>query len=159
MTQRDQQPTTSQAAARGPRMIDRNGQRAGATISAVALIAAFLTGWEYIAPVMAVVMAIGVIFGLRYSPLGATYRLGKRALGLKVPVDPEEEAPPRFAQGTGFAFMALAMIGFYLVESAVLGWGAVLAMAAAQLLLGVTGICLACEFYLVGRRLRRKVTA
>lgn len=138
-------------------MIDRNGQRAGATISAVALLAAFLTGWEYIAPVMGAVMAIGVVFGLRYSPLGGTYRLLKRALRLDIPKDPEEEAPPRFAQAMGLTFMLLAGVGFFALESSAFGWTWALIMAAAQLLLGIGGICLGCEVYLLGRRLRRRV--
>lgn len=143
----------------GPRMIDRNGHRVGATISAIALIAAWLTQWEYIAPVIGVVMAVGVFFGLRFSPLGATYRAAKRAFRLDIPKEPEEEAPPRFAQAMGLGFMALASLGFYGLESALFGWTWVLVMAGAQLLLGVTGICLGCEVFLIGRRLRRRVAA
>lgn len=143
----------------GLRMVDRNGMRAGATISAVALLAAFLTDWQYIAPVMGAVMAIGVVFGLRYSPLGGTYRLFKRAFRLDIPKDPEEEAPPRFAQAMGFAFMLLAGIGFFVLDSALFGWTWALIMVAAQLLLGIGGICLGCEVYLLGRRLRRRVAA
>lgn len=135
------------------RMIDRNAHRAGAGISAVGLLVAFVVSWRPIAPVMAAVMAIGPAFGLRFSPLGAAYRALKRALRLRIPVEPEEEAPPRFAQAMGLAMMGLATLGFYGLQSDAFGWAWVLVMAAAQGLLGATGICLGCEMYLVGRRL------
>lgn len=135
------------------RMIDRNAHRAGAGISAVVLLVAYLFRWQATAPVMIAVMAIGPIFGLRYSPLGAVYRGAKRVLRLEIPIDPEEEAPPRFAQVMGFCFMVLATIGFYSLESEVFGWTWVLIMAGAQALLAVTGICLGCEVYMIGRRL------
>lgn len=136
------------------RMIDRNGHRWGAGISAVVLLAAFAAQWHATAAVMMGVMAIGPLFGLRYSPLGITYRAIKRAFRLSVPVDPEEEAPPRFAQLMGFVMMSLATLGFYGLDSEAFGWAWVLIMAAAQALLATTGVCLGCELYLIGKRVR-----
>lgn len=136
------------------RMIDRNGHRWGAGISAVVLLVAFALQWRATAPVMMGVMAIGPLFGLRASPLGIAYRALKRGLRLNIPVEPEEEAPPRFAQLMGFVMMALATTGFYALESETFGWTWVLIMAAAQGLLAATGLCLGCELYLIGRRLR-----
>lgn len=135
------------------RMIDRNAHRWGAGISAVVLLVAFAAQWHATAAVMVGVMAIGPLFGLRLSPLGATYRLIKRVFKLSIPVRPEEEAPPRFAQLLGFVMMGLATLGFYGLDNEAFGWTWVLLMAAAQGLLAVTGICLGCEVYLIGKRL------
>lgn len=134
-------------------MIDRNAHRGGAAVSAVVLLAAFLLKWHATAPAMVAVMAIGPLFGLRRSPLGLTYKALKAIFRLRIPVEPEEETPPRFAQGMGLAMMALATFGFYGLHSEVFGWTWVLVMAAAQGLLASTGICLGCEMYLIGRRL------
>lgn len=136
------------------RMIDRNGHRWGAGISALVLLVAFAAQWHATAAAMMGVMVIGPVFGLRYSPLGVTYRGLKRALRLNIPVQPEEEAPPRFAQGMGFVMMGLATLGFYGLDSEAFGWAWVLIMAAAQALLATTGLCLGCEVYLIGKRLR-----
>jgi len=138
------------------RMIDRNGHRFGAALSAAGLLIAYIADWRPVAPVMTAVFAIGVIFGLRYSPMGATYRALKKTFKLNVPVSPEEEAPPRFAQTMGLIFMAIGTLGFYS-----LGWGAgawipILMVVALQALLGVTGICVGCEMYLIGKRMTTK---
>lgn len=140
------------------RMIDRNGHRFGAAVSAVGLIVAYVADWRPVAPVMAGVFAIGVVVGLRYSPMGATYRFLRKTLRLNIPVVPEEEAPPRFAQTMGLAFTALGALGFYAFDWGSAAWSFVLIVAALQALLGVTGICVGCEMYLVGRRLTAKAS-
>ncbi len=139
-------------------MIDRNGHRFGAAASGAGLVAAYLTDWRPIAPVMTAVFAIGVVFGLRYSPMGATYRFLKKAFKLTVPVVPEEEAPPRFAQTMGLIFMAIATLGFYALSWGTGAWVPVFVVAALQALLGVTGICVGCEMYLVGKRMTAKAS-
>lgn len=141
------------------RMIDRNAHRFGATISMVVLLVAFLLKWDATLPVMAGVLAVGPLFGLRYSPLGATYRLVKKTLKLRIPVEPEEEAPPRFAQLMGLIFLSVATVGIYGLESRAVGWTFGLIVAALQGLLGVSGICIGCEVYLVGRRLAARGSA
>jgi hypothetical protein len=135
------------------RMIDRNGHRWGAAISAVILYVGLIFDWQWMAPIMCVVLGIGTAFGLRYSPLGATYRFLKRTLSLDIPVEAEEEAPPRFAQLMGFVFLLVATLGFYGIENAALGWTFTMIVAALQTLLGATGLCVGCEVYLVGKRL------
>lgn len=135
------------------RMIDRNAHRWGAGISSVVLLTAFGLQWRAVAPVMIGVMAIGPIFGLKRSPLGLAYKAIKAALRLRIPIEPEEETPPRFAQGMGVGMMSLATLGFYGMHSDTFGWAWMLVMAAAQGLLASTGICLGCEVYGIGRRL------
>lgn len=134
------------------RMIDRNGHRFGAALSMVVLLVAYLLEWDATLPVMAGVLAVGPLFGLRYSPLGATYRIAKKTLRLKIPVVPEEEAPPRFAQLMGLIFLGLATVSLYGLDSRTLAWTFGLIVAALQALLGVTGICVGCEIYLYGKR-------
>ena len=135
------------------RMIDRNGHRAGAGISAVVLAVCAVLDWRAAVPVMAAVLGIGAIFGLRYSPLGASYRFLKRNLKLRIPAVMEEEAPPRFAQLMGLVFLAIATIGFYAVGSTPMGWSFTLIVVGLQTLLAVSGICVGCEVYLIGKRL------
>lgn len=136
------------------RMIDRNAHRWGAAISAVVLLVAYAADWRAAVPVMAGVLLIGPLFGLRASPLGATYRFAKGIFKLKIPVEPEEEAPPRFAQAVGFVFLAVGTLGFYALDSTAMGWTFGLIVAALQALLAATGICVGCEMYLIGKRLR-----
>jgi Domain of unknown function (DUF4395) len=141
------------------RMVDRNGMRGGAGISAVVLAVSAVFDWQGAVPVMAAALGIGAIFGLRYSPLGATYRSIKKAFKLQIPVEPEEEPPPRFAQLLGFVVLSLASLGFYALNSAVAGWTCALIVLALQTLLAVTGLCVGCEIYLYGKRLSARGTA
>ena len=140
------------------RMVDRNGMRAGAGISAVVLLAGFVfkPAGDVVVPIVAVALGIGAVFGLRYSPLGAIYRAAKKLLGLKVPVDPEEESPPRFAQLLGFVFLTLATLFLYATGSDVVGWTLALLVAGLQTLLAATGLCVGCEIYLYGKRIAAK---
>lgn len=135
------------------RMIDRNAHRFGAAISMVILLTGFALDYRAIVPVMAGVLAVGPILGLRHSPLGVAYRAVKRALNLSIPFVPEEEAPPRFAQLLGFVFLGIGTLGFYAWSSDGVGWTFALIVAALQGLLATTGICVGCEVYLLGRRL------
>src|SRR2546422_11124923 len=102
------------------RMIDRNGMRGGAGISAIVLAVAAVLDWHAAVPAIAVALGIGAFFGLRYSPLGATYRFIKKAFKLQIPVEPEEEPPPRFAQLLGFVVLTIGTVGYYVIGSAVI---------------------------------------
>jgi len=131
------------------RMIDRNGHRWGATISVVALLIAFVFQAWVVVPVLAAILGVSSAFGLRFSLLGALYRFVKKTLKLSIPIEPEEEAPPRFAQLLGFVFLTLATV-FFAISGAgsIVGWTLSLMVAGLQALLGVTGICVGCEIYL-----------
>jgi uncharacterized protein DUF4395 len=135
------------------RMIDRNAHRWGAGISAAMLYLGLIFDAHWVAPVIGVALGIGTAFGLRYSPLGAAYRFVKRTFKLQLPIIPEEEPPPRFAQLMGFAFLLVATLGFYSFSNAALGWACTMIVAALQTLLAATGLCVGCEVYLVGKRL------
>lgn len=138
------------------RMIDSNGHRFGAAISAVVLLVAFLFRWEAAVAAMAAALLVGPLFGLRYSPLGATYRFIKTIFKLDIPVEPEEEAPPRFAQVIGFVFLGVGTLAFYAWDSTGLGWALALIVAGLQGLLAASGICVGCEVYNVARRFKTR---
>ena len=70
-------------------MVDKNGMRGGAGLSAVLLLVGFVFQWRAMVPAIGAALAIGSLFGLRYSPLGATYRFVKKAFRLSIPVEPE----------------------------------------------------------------------
>jgi len=137
------------------RMVDKNGMRGGAGISAIVLLVGFVFQWRAVVPAIAVALAIGSLFGLRYSPLGATYRFIKKAFRLSVPLEPEEEPPPRFAQTLGFVVSGIGSLLFIPGWNAA-GWALALLVALLQGLLAVTGLCIGCEIYLYVQRFKTR---
>lgn len=137
------------------RMVDKNGMRGGAGISAIVLLVGFVFQWRPVVPAIAVALAVGSLAGLRYSPLGATYRFLKRAFRLSIPVEPEEEPPPRFAQTLGFAVSGVASLLFIPGWNAA-AWTLALLVALLQGLLAATGLCIGCEIYLYAQRFKTR---
>jgi len=135
------------------RMVDKNGMRGGAGLSAVLLLVGFVFQWRAMVPAIGAALAIGSLFGLRYSPLGATYRFVKKAFRLSIPVEPEEEPPPRFAQTLGFVVCGIASLLFIPGWNAA-GWTLALLVAGLQGLLATTGLCIGCEIYLYAQRFK-----
>jgi Domain of unknown function (DUF4395) len=132
--------------------IDPRGPRFGALITTVVLAVVLATGSVWLLAVQALVFAVGSVFGLRYAPYGLLYRwLVRPRLG--PPGELEPEAPPRFAQGVGFAFAIVGVAG-YAAGVAWLGAVATALALIAAFLNGVFGFCLGCEVYLVIRRIR-----
>jgi hypothetical protein len=131
--------------------IDPRGPRFGALITTAVLVAVLITSSAWLLAAQAVVFAIGAGFGLRYAPYGLIYRYAVRPR-LAPPKELEAEAPPRFAQGVGFAFAVIGVIGY---ASGVTGLGiAATALALiAAFLNGAFGFCLGCEMYLLIRRI------
>jgi uncharacterized membrane protein required for colicin V production len=125
--------------------IDPRGHRFGAGLSAVLLIASFVTGW--VPGVVLALLSIGTsaAFGLRYSIYGAIWRRIARTLRLPK-VEPEHEYPPRFAQTLGSTVLIVALVAFA-VGATGLGWLLALAVAGLQSLLALTGYCLGCRLY------------
>ncbi len=81
------------------------------------------------------------------------FRLVKRRFDLGPPPATETEGPPRFAQACGFAVASVALV-LLLSGLTVAGWSAVGVVLALSVLLATTGVCVGCELYLVGQRLR-----
>ena len=132
--------------------VDQRGQRFGAAITTLVLIAALLTsspwviGWQFL------VFALGAFIGLQASPYGWVFR-HLIAPRLKGAPKPEAAAPPRFAQFVGFLFAAVAFVGLLAGQELVFLVATALALAAA-FLNAAFGFCLGCQMYLLFARLR-----
>ena len=132
--------------------LDIRGPRFAAAVTTVVLIAIIITGNGWLALAQTVVFALGAI-SQRLSPYGALFRAVVRPrIGPPRQFEPAE--PVRFAQGVGFAFGAIASVGF-LTGSTVIGLIAAGFALVAAFLNAVFGLCLGCETYLLIRRLTR----
>ena len=128
------------------RFVDPRGPRAGAGITTVVLAAVLLTGSGWVLAAQAVVFGIGAFAGLRFAPYGVLYRRLVQPR-LAPPSELEAEAPPRFAQGVGFAFAAAGAIGYFAGVTA-LGVVATAFALGAAFLNAAFDICLGCEVHL-----------
>lgn len=142
------EPTSSQ-----PLMIDVRGPRFSAALTFVVLATAYLTQSAAVLAVQVAVFAVAAIAGLRWSPYGNVFRFVKRRFDLGPPPETEPEAGPRFSQVMGLIFSG-AGLAAVLAGATALGWGLVLVVFALSGLLAATGICVGCEMYAVGQRLR-----
>jgi hypothetical protein len=144
----------------GNLLVDVRGPRFGAALTmsilAVALVlqgnvGVGLVAWQWL------VFLVSTVAGLAWSPYGELFRLVKRRADLGPPPATEPEGPPRFAQTCGLAVLTIAIIAFALGGvGSLVGWIAVGIVLALSALLALTGICIGCELYLVGQRLRSK---
>ena len=146
-------PGTSTAITSTPKtdgMIDARGPRFGAAITTVVVAVTLVTSSGWLAVAQTVVFGLGAFAGLRYAPYGMIYRAFVQPR-LAKPTEFEDPAAPRFAQGCGFAFMAIAAIG-YLAGANVLGTVATALALAAAFLNAAFNYCIGCEIYLLLRR-------
>jgi len=127
------------------RSIDPRGQRFGAAVSVVILVAAFGLGLPWLAVLVGVNLGVAALFGTRLFLPGRPWRLVRSILRLG-PVEPEHEYPPRFAQALGAGFIGIGAV-FFLVGLTGAGWLFVGAVAGLQALLATTGICVGCRLY------------
>lgn len=142
----------------GNLVIDVRGPRFGAaitmTVLAVALVVQGSVGVGLVA-FQWLVFAVATVAGLAWSPYGAVFRWLKRRADLGPPPATEPEGPPRFAQACGLAVATVALVAFAVAGTgSLVGWIAVGVVLALSALLALTGICVGCELYLVGHRLR-----
>ena len=144
---------TSESTARPSRntpLVDPRGPRFGAWITTVVLAVSLATGWWPLLAVQAVIFGIGAFAGLGYAPYGLVYR-SLVAPRLGPTSEREEAAPPRFAQGVGFGFAVVGVLG-YASGLTVLGIVATALALIAAFLNAAFGFCLGCEVYLLLRR-------
>ena len=132
--------------------IDPRGPRFAAAITTAVLALVLLTGSAWLLAAQAAVFAVGAVWGLPASPYGQVFRrLVRPRLG--PPADLEDPRPPRFAQLVGLLVTGVGLV----LALAGVPWAvevsAGLALVAA-LLNAAFGICLGCELYLLGARLR-----
>lgn len=134
--------------------IDVRGPRFSAALTFLVLSTAYLTRSELLLSFQVVVFGVAAFAGLRWSPYGNVFRFLKRNLSfIGPPPDTEPESGPRFSQLMGFLFTA-AGLAAVTNGSATLGWSLVLVVVGLSALLAFTGICVGCEMYALGQRVR-----
>jgi hypothetical protein len=130
--------------------VDPRGQRFAASVTSVVLVAVLVTGSWLLLAAQALVFAIGAGFGARYTPYALVFKTLLRPR-LGPPPRLEDAAPPRFAQGVGFAFALVGIVGY----GSGLTWLGLIATAmalVAAFLNAAFGFCLGCEIYLLIKR-------
>ena len=133
-------------------VIDARGPRFNqATIGLLALVSV-VTGWWPLLAILALQLAVGLIFGRRYClPCLAYFELVQPRFG-EGPI--EDSRPPRFANMVGVVVLGAASVA-HAVGLTTLGWALALLVAGLALLAAATGLCAGCEIYRIGARLRR----
>jgi hypothetical protein len=121
-----------------------------ATVGIVSLLAV-LTGWWPVLGVLAAQLGIGLRFGRRYClPCVAYFELVQPRIGEgRI----EDSRPPRFANQVGLVVLSAATLT-HLAGFTLLGNALGLLVAGLALLAAATGLCVGCEMYRVGARLR-----
>ena len=126
--------------------VDPRGPRFGAAVTTAVLATVLVTGNGWLLAAQAVVFGIGAFLGLRYAPYGRVFRRFVQPR-LAPPREFEAEAPPRFAQGVGFAFALVGTVG-YLTGVTALGVVATAFALGAAFLNAAFDFCLGCEVHL-----------
>jgi hypothetical protein len=128
------------------RQIDPRGQRFGAGVSAIVLILALVLDLPWLTVLVGLNLAASSAFGTRLFLPGRLWPAVRSGLRLGRPAELEHEYPPRFAQALGATFLGLAALAF-VGGGTVIAWLLVIAVAALQAVLAVTGICIGCRLY------------
>lgn len=154
-------PTGATPRAGAPAGIDPRGPRFGAGITAVLLVGVLLLGSSPAATVLLAVVAasflLGVLRGVGGTWQGWVYRRFVRPR-LAAPTELEDPRPPRFAQLVGLVVTGLGLVLALVGVTWAVPVFAALALVAA-FLNAVFGLCLGCEMYLLGVRLRARGAA
>jgi hypothetical protein len=134
--------------------IDPRGPRFAATLTTLVLAAVLLTSPSRLAvgllAAQTAFFALGAAGGVQRTPYSWLFRRLVRP-HLAAPTELEDARPPRFAQGIGLAFAAVALAG-YLLGADLLGAVATGLALAAAFLNAAFDFCLGCELYLLLRR-------
>jgi hypothetical protein len=121
-----------------------------AAIGSLSLVAV-LTGWWPILALLALQLAIGLRYGRRYCVACVAYfELVQPRIG-EGPI--EDSRPPRFANQVGLVVLGTATVA-YAVGLTALGAALGMLVAGLALLAAITGLCVGCEMYRIGARLR-----
>jgi len=120
-----------------------------ATIGTLALVAV-LTGWHWLAGILALQLVVGLAVGRRFClPCVAYFELVQPRFG-EGPL--EDSRPPRAANIVGAVVLSAATLAFALGARDV-GIGLTLLVSTLALLAAATGFCTGCEAYKLGCRL------
>jgi hypothetical protein len=132
-------------------VIDGRAPRTNQAIVGALSLVAFITGWWAILGLLAAQLAIGLTFGRRWClPCLLYFKVLQPRFG-EGPI--EDSRPPRFANQVGVAFLGSATVAHAVGFTAV-GWALGLIVAALALLAAITGLCVGCEIYRLGARIR-----
>ncbi|BDZ42562.1 hypothetical protein GCM10025865_18610 [Paraoerskovia sediminicola] len=160
MTANPADPANPGATATGapPAQIDARGPRFGAALTSVLLAVALLLGAStaglVVLTVVAAGFAVGAVRGAQHTWQGWVFRtLVRPRIG--APSEVEDPRPPRFAQQVGFAITGIGAVLGVTVTLMAVPVAAAIALVAA-VLNAVFGLCLGCELYVLGRRLRTR---
>ncbi|MCC2309427.1 DUF4395 domain-containing protein [Cellulomonas chengniuliangii] len=140
-----------------PAGIDPRGPRAGAAMTAVLLVVVLLLPADpalVLLAVVAALFAVGAARGAQGSMQGLVFRSVVRPR-LGPPAELEDPRPPRFAQAVGLAITGLGVVLGVLGVAVAVPVAAAFALVAA-FLNAAFGLCLGCEMYLLGLRLRSR---
>jgi len=141
-----------------PAGIDPRGPRFVAGITAVLAIAVLLLGTGTAALVVLVVLVVSFALGVLRGPAGTWQGWLFRRLvrpRLAPPAELEDPRPPRFAQLVGLVISGAGLVLGLPGVAAAIPVSAALVLVA-SFLNAVFGLCLGCELYLVGVRLRAR---
>ncbi len=148
--------TTTPSSSTAPAGIDPRGPRFGAGLTLVLLVVVLLLGTSPAAfVVLGVVVAsfaLGAFGGIRRTWQGWVFATLVRPR-LAPPTELEDPRPPTFAQLVGLVITGTGLVLGLLGVPAAVPVAAALALVAA-FLNAVFGLCLGCEMYLLGLRLR-----
>ena len=131
-------------------LIDPRGPRFVAALTTVVLGVVLLTANIWLLALQTAFFAIGALAGVQRTPYATVFRRVIRPR-LGPTADLESAAPPRFAQGVGFAFGLVGVVALAFDAAAVALVAVGLAFGAA-FLNAVFGFCLGCEIYLLAKR-------
>ena len=131
-------------------VIDSRAPRFNQALVGILSAVAVLTGWWWLLALVAIQLAVSLVFGRRWCLACVVYfeliqpRLGEGML--------EDSRPPRFANMVGVAFLTAATVAYALGAETL---GSVLGglVAALALLAAATGFCTGCEAYKLGHLL------
>ena len=132
-------------------VIDARAPRFNQAFVGIVAAISLVTGWWPLLGLLALHLAGGLLLGRRFCVTCLVYfeivqpRFGEGEI--------EDSRPPRFANQVGVVVLGAAtaahLFGFPLV-----GWALGVLVAFLALLAAVTGLCVGCEMYRIGARLR-----
>jgi uncharacterized protein DUF4395 len=131
-------------------LIDSRAPRFNQAVIGILSALAVVLGWWWLLALLALQLAVGLLFGRRYClPCLAYFELVQPIFG-EGPL--EDSRPPRFANMVGFGFLSAAALAFVLGSDTL---GVVLGglVAALALIASATGFCAGCEAYKLGHLL------
>jgi len=150
-------PPSTRLPPASPVGIDPRGPRFGAAITAVLLVVVLLLSGgpaTVLLAVVAALFALGAVRGAQGTVQGRVYQKLVRPR-LAPPAELEDARPPRFAQLVGLIITGVGVLLGLVGVTAAVPVAAGLALVAA-FLNSAFGLCLGCELYLLGVRLRSR---